>query len=140
MTPKHRSEGLLVEHVDDEVVVYDRKRDEAHRLNETLSDVWLEIDGEQTVEQIAEALEVDVSVIELAVDELTESQLLETGEPLSVSRRAAVRRAAAAAGIGLLLPALTSIAAPTPAAAMSGDSKPDPDRRRRRRRRRRNRG
>ena len=120
MIPKARESHLLVHQVEDEMVVYDRERKLAHRLNEAAAKVWSRLDGERTVGEIAGDLEVDESVVALAVDHLASAQLVESGEPLSVSRRAALRRVATAAAIGVLLPIVTSIPAPLAAMAQSG--------------------
>ena len=119
MTPKARESHLLVHQVEDEMVVYDRKRKLAHRLNESAAKVWNRLDGEKTLSEIAVDLGVDESVVALAVDHLANAQLLESSEPLSVSRRSALRKIASAAAIGFLLPAVTSIAAPLAAHAQS---------------------
>ena len=120
MTPRARKSHLLVHQVEDEMVVYDKKRKLAHRLNVTVAKVWCQLDGETTTSEIAQALDLDESVVTLAVDHLANAQLLESGEPLSVSRRAALSRVASAASVGMLLPAVTSIAAPLAAMALSG--------------------
>lgn len=120
MTPKARESHLLVHPVEDEMVVYDRKRKRAHRLNEAAAKVWSLLDGERTVSEIAGDLDVDESVVALAVDHLANAQLLEPSEALSVSRRSALRRVVSAAAIGVLLPAVTSIPAPLAAMAQSG--------------------
>ena len=120
MTPKARESHLLIHQVEDEMVVYDRKRKRAHRLNEAAAKVWNLLDGERTVSEIAGDLDVDESVVALAVDHLTNAQLLESSEPLSVSRRSALRTVATAAAIGVLLPVVTSIPAPLAAMAQSG--------------------
>ena len=72
--------------------------------------------------EIAGELEMDESVVALAVDDLANAQLLETSEPLSVSRRSALRRVAGAAAVGVLLPVVTSIPAPLAAMANSGNA------------------
>jgi coenzyme PQQ synthesis protein D (PqqD) len=125
MTPKARQTDVLVHSVDDEVVVYDKKRKEAHRLNETVSKVWLLLDGNRSIDDIAAELEVDESVVSLSIDELVTADLLDSGEALSVSRRSALRQVATAAAIGFMLPAITSIAAPMAAQAESqrGDTR-----------------
>lgn len=102
------------------MVVYDKKRKRAHRLNKTVANVWSRLDGERTTSAIAGDLDVDESVVDLAIDDLANAQLLEPSEPLSVSRRSALRRVASAAAIGFLLPAVTSIVAPMAAEAWSG--------------------
>ena len=119
MTPKARDD-LLVHPVEDEMVVYDRTQKRAHRLNVAVAKVWRLLDGERSVNEIAGELEVDESVVSLAVDDLANAQLLESSEPLSVSRRSALRRVASAAAVGVLLPAVTSIPAPLAAMAESG--------------------
>jgi hypothetical protein len=133
MIPKARKNDILVHRVDDEVVVYDKKRSEAHRLNRTASEVWDLIDGERSIADIAAALSIDESIVSLSVDELARVRLLDACESLSLSRRAAVRRIAAAAAIGFVLPAITSIVAPTPAQAESGHDFQGPSPRGRRR-------
>lgn len=122
MTPKARESHLLVHRVEDEIVVYDKKRKRAHRLNETAAKVWGRLDGERTTIDIAADLDVDGSVVDLAIDDLANARLLESSEPLSVSRRTALRKVASAAAIGFLLPAVTSIAAPLAAQAQSAGS------------------
>lgn len=122
MKPKARESYLLVHHVEDEMVVYDKKRKQAHRLNHTAAKVWSLLDGRRTTSEIAADLDIDESVVTLSVDHLANAQLLESAEPLSVSRRTALRRVASAAGVGILLPVVTSIAAPLAADAKSGKS------------------
>src|SRR5581483_8256515 len=43
--PLARSEGLLVESIGDELLVYDEQRRVAHSLNETVTLVWRACDG-----------------------------------------------------------------------------------------------
>ena len=96
MNPKARDNSLLVHQVEDEIVVYDRTQKRAHRLNVAVAKVWSLLDGERSVNEIAGELEVDESVVALAVDDLANAQLLESSEPLSVSRRSALGRVASA--------------------------------------------
>ena len=124
MTAKARDDDLLVHPVEDEIVVYDRTRKRAHRLNVVVAKVWGLLDGEQSVSEIADELEVDESVVALAVDDLANAQLLESSEPLSVSRRSALRKVASAAAVGVLLPLVTSIPAPLAATARSASGGP----------------
>ena len=122
MTPKARKSHLLVHQVEGETVVYDKNRKQAHRLNDTAAKVWSLLDGERTTSEIARDLDIDESVVILSVYHLANAQLLESGEPLTVSRRTVLRRVATAAGVGVLLPVVTSIAAPLAADARSGSS------------------
>ena len=127
MPPKTRDDNLLVHQVEDEIVVYDRTRKEAHRLNESVAKVWNRLDGKRSVGEIAGGLDLDESVVALAIDDLANAQLLESSEPLSVSRRSALRRVASAAAVGVLLPVVTSIPAPLAAMARSGRRRPPRD-------------
>ncbi len=108
------------------MVVYDKKRKQAHRLNVAVAGVWSLLDGERSVNQIAGELELDESVVALAIDDLANAQLLGTSEPLSVSRRSALRRVASGVAAGVLLPVVTSI--PAPLAAMARSSRRLPPR------------
>lgn len=87
-----------------------------------LTKVWRLLDGARSAKEIATDLDVDESVVDLAIDDLANAALLESSESLSVSRRSALRRVASAAAVGFLLPAVTSIAAPSAAQAKSGKS------------------
>lgn len=120
MAAKARTTRILTRDVDAEVVVYDQVRKKAHRLNASAAGVWRLLNGKRTVPAIAKELDVDASVVKLAIDDLAKADLLERIEPLSVSRRSALRRLAVAAAVGFVLPAVTSMAAPLPAQAKSG--------------------
>jgi len=120
LTPKACKDHFLIHQVDDEMVVYDKERKRAHRLNNTAARVWSLLDGDRTTSEIADDLDVDESVVTLSIDHLASAHLLESSEPLSVSRRKALGRVASAAAIGFLLPVVTSIAAPSAAQALSG--------------------
>jgi hypothetical protein len=125
--PKSRQEGLLIDHVGDETIVYDEERQQAHSLNRPAAIVWQASDGEHTVEQLAtvvgETLGVDAdnSVVEYALDELARVHLLEEGDGgPSMTRRDAVRRMSLAGAAAVAIPVILSMAAPTAAMAASG--------------------
>ena len=124
--PQARKEGLVVQRVEDEVLVYDRDRHKAHCLNETAAAVWTHCDGKTTVEEMARLLEtqlevpVDEAVLGFGLDQLEKAQLLE--EPMSrasngnaISRREVMRRIGVGAAVAL--PLVTSIVAPRAANA-----------------------
>ncbi len=126
--PKARSQGLTVQELDTEVMVYDETAARAHCLNATAAMVWRYCDGNTTVAAMAARLgadagaPVDDDIVLLALSELGDRGLLE--RPVrghvggAVSRRQALVRLGATAGI--LLPMITSLVAPTSAAAQSG--------------------
>lgn len=118
--PEARKEGLIVQHLSDEVLIYDQQRHKAHCLNRTASLVWERCDGKMTVAKIAEQMskhtgkQVGEDVVRLAIAQLAKSRLLEksAGQHAAqgVSRRQMMKKAGLAAAIAL--PVVTSIVAP----------------------------
>ena len=120
-TPQARTKGIVVEHLADEVLVYDLERDRAHCLNQTAARVWEMCDGQKSVTQIAAEIDAKAEsqaseeVVWLAVEQLSRAGLMEgkvkrAGEK-GMSRREVIKRIAVAAAIGV--PVVTSIVAPT---------------------------
>jgi hypothetical protein len=121
--PRSRNENLVIRELDDETLVYDMERDEAHCLNQTAALVWEQCDGKTTAAQAARSLQskldapVDADLVWLAVKQLQRFHLVESnGKSPSVSRRDLVLKYAPAA---LALPMILSITAPTPGGAAS---------------------
>ena len=124
--PLARKDGLVIQELPDEVLVYDLDSDRAHCLNQTAAFVWQRCDGRNTTEQIARKLgqqldcSVDEKIVWLALDQLGRNHLLER-QPLpppalmGMNRRAMVRSLSIAAA--LAVPVVTSILAPPPAQA-----------------------
>jgi hypothetical protein len=126
MKPAARRAGLVVRELPDETVVYDLDRHQAHCLNRTAAIVFRGADGTRGVEELGVLLGGDVdreareSVVRTALDQLAAAHLLDPAPSLpghveSPSRRAVLRRAGL--GAALLLPAVVSVLAPTPAEA-----------------------
>ncbi|MFY9607467.1 MAG: PqqD family protein [Blastocatellia bacterium] len=124
--PRAREEGLVVQEMPDELLVYDLARHKAHCLNQTAALVWKRCDGKTSSKQIAHLLEkhtecpVDEAVVLLAFDQLAKAHLLqaEAGkwlESAGISRREVIRRIGVAAAVSL--PIVTSIIAPNAAQA-----------------------
>ena len=125
--PRARTEGLVIQELPDEVLVYDRDRDKAHCLNQTAALVWKYCDGKTTVSNMAHRLErdlnterVDEKVVWYALDQLGKDHLLEemVVPPTllgGMSRREMVRVLGVAAVVAV--PLVSSIIAPTPAQA-----------------------
>jgi hypothetical protein len=125
--PRARKEGLLVEELPHEMLVYDLERHKAHCLNPTAALVWKNCDGRTSVQELARLLgktldaSVDEDVVWCALNQLEKDHLLEEKIewPVNVerlSRRALIRRVGMAA---ILLPVITTIVAPT---ALAGTS------------------
>jgi uncharacterized membrane protein YgcG len=128
--PKARSQGLIVQEIDTELLVYDETAQRAHCLNSTAALVWRYCDGNTTVAAMAARLgadagaSVDDDIVFFALSELGDRDLLE--RPVRVPGRGALSRRQVLAGLGatagILLPMITSLVAPTSAAAQSGGS------------------
>ncbi len=124
MNPRARREGLLVEPLEDEVLVYDLERHRAHCLNATAAFVWEHCDGERDVGELCRLLEEELGspatpeIVELALDRLHRARLLETAParemPRGQTRRQAIRRMAK---VGIALPLVMTIVTPLPAQA-----------------------
>jgi hypothetical protein len=127
MRPAARRDGLLIRELPGELLVYDLEHHRAHCLNRTAATVFRHADGTRTAADLAlvvapeAAPEAGVSLVGLALGQLGEAGLLEdvcaedVFAPPGLSRRELVRRAGIAAA--LLLPAVASVVAPTPAEA-----------------------
>jgi hypothetical protein len=130
MKPRARKTGLIVRELEGELLVYDLRAHRAHRLNRTAALVFRGCNGRTGRPELATRLRRELGVpaderwVQLAYDGLAKAGLLEEGGAdgvsparTEVSRRELVRRAGQIAGLTLLLPAVTSIVAPTPAEA-----------------------
>jgi hypothetical protein len=122
--PEARSEGLVVQHLAEEVLVYDQDRHKAHCLNQTAAMVWKECDGRRSVPEIAVKLsrelkgEVEQEVVWLAIEQLSRTHLLKErvgGGKVDASRREVMKRIGIGAAVAL--PAVTSILSPKAAEA-----------------------
>jgi hypothetical protein len=118
--PRARKEGLVIEDLPGEVLVYDLERHKAHCLNETAGIVWRLCNGKTSIEAIAERLQrdmeapVDEEVVWLAIEQLETARLMSQPsrrkESGGLTRRELVIKLGWAAAVGL--PLVTSIVAP----------------------------
>ena len=119
--PCARREGLISEHVENDLLVYDTQHKTAHSLTASAVSVWERCDGHHTIAQIARELELDRAIVEQAVAELEDCALLVEPAPEGVVRRAALKRIAQAGGAAIVAtPLISSLAIPPAAAAASG--------------------
>src|SRR5256885_6695216 len=102
--PRARRDNLIIRELDDETLIYDMDRDEAHCLNHTAALVWEHCDGKTTATQAARSLQsklatgVDSDLVWLAVKQLQTFHLVEPMQRSpSVSRRDLVLKYAPAA-------------------------------------------
>lgn len=119
-----RVSEVIEQPVDDDIVVYGLSNDDVHLLNATSAAVWRRCDGESTVDEITASVAeelgapVGTDVVWAALAELDRAGLLvdHIEAPTRLSRRQLMKRLAIAA---VAVPVVTSIVAPTAAAAAS---------------------
>jgi len=123
--PQARQDGLLVQAIDDEVIVYDTERHKAHCLNRTAALVWEHCDGQTTAADMTRHLArelqapVDHRVVLLAVEQLGKAHLLTevSRPPTGLSRREVLKRLGVAAAVAI--PLVTTIRTPVAAQGAS---------------------
>ena len=121
--PRARDEGLVVQELPDELLVYDLERHRSHCLNRAAALVWRHCDGKTTVREVTESLQRELDqpfeedVVWLALSRLQRAHLLQKpAAPLkaaSSSRRRLMRRMAMVGGAVLV----SSIPVPSARAA-----------------------
>ncbi len=116
--PEVRTDGVVTEPVERDLVVYDRVNQTAHSLSPEAAVVWERCDGRLSQREIASELKVPVEVVEQAVREFSASGLLT--EKNGITRRDAGKRFAAVGGAALAAPLLYSVAVPSAALAQTG--------------------
>jgi hypothetical protein len=127
--PAARTDGLLIESLDDELLVYDADRDRAHSLNAVAAAVWEACDGERGIRELASSATAKLGepvyedAVWRALSQLDERRLLvgELPERMSgpeFSRRTALARAGMiGASAAFAAPLVKSIVVPTAAEA-----------------------
>src|SRR5262249_24599694 len=125
--PKAREEGLIIEPLGDELLVYDTRSHRSNALNATAALVWRHCDGKTSLPELARLLVAelgapeDEALVLLALKRLATVKLLEENRlpegAEKVTRRSVARRLALAGGMTALLPLVLSIVAPTAAEA-----------------------
>lgn len=127
--PKTRTENIVVQEIEKEILIYDLKDNKAFSLNETSAKIWQLCDGNRNVAEIKQALNESLSqpiaedFIWLALDNFKKDNLIENEENFEIdfnglSRRQVIKKVGFASMIAL--PIVSSIVAPTAAHAASG--------------------
>lgn len=132
--PIARKDGMVIQEMPEEVLVYDLDTNKAHCLNQTAAFVWKSCDGNNSISDIADLFEnesgnkINEDLIWLAIDQLSDKDLLEgefTTKFKGQNRREIIKK------IGLVtvvaLPLVASLTAPTSvlasaSCACSGDN------------------
>jgi hypothetical protein len=123
--PQARTDDLVIEEVEDEVLIYDGKNARAHALTPDAARVWRACDGETSIDDLAVRLELSRDTVVRALGELEGAELLESfgldivdvGNGNGITRREMAFRSAKIGTAVAAAPLLYSIAVPSPAAA-----------------------
>jgi|GEM_PF-1928578 len=140
MIPVARTKKLFIQEVGGELIIYDRKNNTSHCLNQMAARVWELCDGCNTVRDLACLLEEELQAAEnsdvdmrglvwLTLEELERYNLIKEyrKKPVAVvpniSRRKVIKAATLVGGvtIGSMFPLVRSIVVPKPAIAASGE-------------------
>lgn len=122
--PIARNNGLVIQEMPDEVLVYDLDSNKAHCLNETAAFVWKSCDGNNSVADIVREFEanagnrVSEDFVWLAIDQLHENGLMEAGTETRFagqSRRDVLKKIGLASMVAL--PVIASLVTPQSALA-----------------------
>jgi hypothetical protein len=114
--PVARSEGLIVEQLGDELLVYDLETNHGHSLGSEAARVWRRCDGRTPVEGLGAQLALDGETVGRALDELDACGLLDA--PVAGSTRRELGVTMVKAGVAAATaPLIVSVVAPTPVQA-----------------------
>ena len=124
--PIARKNGMVIQEMPEEVLVYDLDTNKAHCLNQTAAFIWKSCDGNNSVSDIADLFEnesgnkINEDLIWLAIDQLSDKDLLEveyTTKFKGQSRREVIKKIGLATVVAL--PLVASLTAPTSVFASS---------------------
>jgi len=127
--PIARKDGLVIQEMPDELLVYDMETSKAHCLNSTVAAVWNACDGKNSISEIASTFGNDSDdnaneeIVWLAIDQLQNHDLLERENDMSLSghsRRELIKKIGFASVIAL--PVIASLSAPSNALAAASCS------------------
>lgn len=124
--PVARTDSLIIEEIDGEVLVYDELNARAHCLSADAARVWRASDGAKSEEMLAAELQLDSPVVTRALAELEEKELLVAPPVLNgngATRREFGFKAAKIGGAVAAGPMIYSIVAPTALASVTTPNK-----------------
>jgi hypothetical protein len=127
--PQAKTNGLVIQELSDEVLVYDLAKNKAYDLNLTSALVWQNCDGNKSVTEIAQTMEkklnqkVPDELVWLTLEKLKKEGLVSYEKEhfkqfTSVNRRELLKRASFVSLVAL--PVVVSLVAPIPLHAQSG--------------------
>jgi hypothetical protein len=117
--PVARKEGLVIQEMPDELLVYDMESNKAHCLNSTATAVWKACDGQNDISDIAGMINktdklIGEELVWLAIKQLNESNLLEqkiSSKFEGISRREVIKKVGLTAAISL--PIISALSFPS---------------------------
>ena len=115
--PRARSDGVVIEELGDELVIYVEATRTAHALSEDPAAVWRCCDGQRSAIDIASLLGLHEARVAQALDELSGAGLIEG--PDAISRRALYKRVAKLGAAAVSAPLIYSVAVRPASAAAS---------------------
>ena len=122
--PVARKQGLVVQEMPDEVLIYDLDTNKAHCLNKTAAFVWKSCDGNKSIAEITKSFEsdfgnpVEEDLVWLAIEQLNDKNLLSESLQTNLkgqNRREVIKKIGFAAVVAL--PIVASLTAPSSALA-----------------------
>ena len=122
--PVARKQGLVVQEMPEEVLIYDLDTNKAHCLNKTAAFVWKSCDGNKSIADITKSFEsdfgspVEEDLVWLAIEQLNDKNLLNENLPTNFkgqNRREVIKKIGFAAVVAL--PIVASLTAPSSALA-----------------------
>jgi hypothetical protein len=131
--PIARKNGLVIQDMPDEVLVYDVNANKAHCLNSSAAVVWKACDGSNSIADIVNEFEksghgkVNNDFVWLAIDQLNEKGLIEGSPRLGNSgrsRRQVIKTLALSTAVAL--PIIASLVAPQNALGVISCACPSP--------------
>ena len=126
MKPKVRTDDLLIEELDDELVICDLERDQVHALNSPLARIWRLCDGSRSVEEIAVNLDpltppsLAEALVYKALDDLASRNLLDHDNTVYNRREVIANLGKLATLSSALVPVVLTLNSPPAHAQMSG--------------------
>jgi hypothetical protein len=130
LKPLARKDGLVINELPEEIVIYDKESHKAHCLNQTAAMIWKRCDGRTTPARIAASLQLELNapisedlvwyaIEQLEKDDLLMEKVVRSRSSAGLSRRELIKRLGLAAAVAV--PLITTMVAPTAVeAAASG--------------------
>jgi hypothetical protein len=126
--PFLRTENLVVKELPDELLIYDLEKNKAFCFNETARLIMEECDGTKTIDEAIESLNrklksnLSEEIVWMTIEQLKKADFIEKDYQIPIQTTKVTRRKIlqTAATLGIALPIVTSLVAPTAANAQSG--------------------